>query len=78
VRELEIDRVGAHRPDFDSPLAQAHDVHATPSFRVFSPSGEQIADGEKAKDMVRRWYHDAQLIERGRQMPGLLDQYRAR
>lgn len=74
IRQLNIDRVGAHRVDFASPLAQAHQVRATPSFLIFAASGQQIATGQQAKRMVRSWYDEVRAAQPGRYDPALLEQ----
>jgi len=40
-------------------------------------NGALMAEGSAAKDQVRQWYQDAQLVERAEQLPGVADRYRA-
>lgn len=43
-----------------------------PSFRTYSADGRLTAQGSAAKDQVRPWYPDAQLVERAEE-PGMRD-----
>lgn len=78
IRRVNIDRRGHAGIDFDSPLAEQHGVEAVPSFRIYDKTGRLVAQGDAAKDQVRQWYSDAQLVERAEQpdMKGISDRYR--
>lgn len=78
VRRVNIDRRGHAGIDFDSPLAEQHGIDAVPAFRIYSPQGRLVASGTEAKDQVRQWYSDAQLVERAERpdMRGISERYR--
>jgi len=79
IRRINIDRTGHSGIDFDSPLAEQYAVESVPSFRIFDPQGKEIAQGKAAKDTVREWYSQAQMIQRGQSDPGtrkIMDQYK--
>lgn len=72
IRRVDIDRAGHSGIDFDSPLAEQYGVDTVPSFRIYSADGRLTAQGSAAKDQVRQWYSDAQLVERAEE-PGMRD-----
>ena len=78
IRRVDIDRRGHQGIDFDSPLAEYYQVHAVPSFRIYSKQGRLVARDEAAKDQVRQWYSEAQLFEHADDpsMRGISEQYR--
>lgn len=69
IRQVNIDRRGAEAIDFDSPVAEQYDVHATPFFHIRSPSGALMAEGKDAKEQVSRWYSEATLLEGLKNLP---------
>lgn len=78
IRKVDIDRDGAAGIDFDSPLAEQHEIHVTPYFRIFGPDGRLLAEGDEAKGFVRNWYSEEQLAERIEKLPPeIRDRYRA-
>jgi thiol-disulfide isomerase/thioredoxin len=78
IRQVDIDRADAEEIDFDSPIAEQYEVHATPSFRIYDADGALIASGSAAKDIVRQWYNDARLGERAEQLPDIAERYEKR
>ncbi len=64
IRKVNIDRPGADGIDFDSPLAEQWQVESVPSFRIVDGDGRLLAQGKEAKDQVREWYSQAQMVER--------------
>jgi thiol-disulfide isomerase/thioredoxin len=79
VRRLSIDRRGSAGIDWDSPLAEQYHVDVVPAFRVYGPTGKLTADGSAAKDLVREWYYEVQMMSRGESDPGtreIMDRYR--
>lgn len=67
IRRINIDRPGSRGIDFDSPLAEQHDIHSVPAFRIYDGSGKLTAQGREARDQVRDWYQQGQLVERAGQ-----------
>lgn len=78
VRRVDIDRRGHSGIDFDSPLAEQYAIEAVPAFRIYTPDGRMTAQGKAAKDQVRQWYSDAQLVERAERpdMKAISERYR--
>lgn len=54
-RRIDIDRPGADRIDFGSPVAQQYRLPQVPHFIVFDESGGQLAEGTPAVDLLNSW-----------------------
>ncbi len=53
---VDIDRPGATRIDWNSPVAREFNIQEIPQFKVFSPDGKLVASGDKAYSMVTGWF----------------------
>ncbi|MEW6282054.1 MAG: thioredoxin family protein [Candidatus Eremiobacterota bacterium] len=70
IRRLNIDRPGSGGIDWDSPLADQYGIDTVPCFKIYGTGGGLISQGDAAKDQVRQWYYDAQMLDRAQADPG--------
>lgn len=55
VVKVDINRAETKKIDWQSPVAQQYKLHSIPHFKVFSPEGKLIAEGDKASELVEGW-----------------------
>ena len=55
VVKVDINRADTKKIDWKSPVAQQYKLESIPHFKVYSPEGKLIAEGEKASKMVYGW-----------------------
>ena len=65
IRQVVIDRPGSSGIDFDSPLARQWQVDSVPSFVILDETGRIASRGSDAKDQVKAWYGEAQMMRDG-------------
>lgn len=58
--DIAVVRVDINRPDvkgidWQSPVAREFGLQSIPHFKIYSPEGKLIAEGEDARDMVEKW-----------------------
>jgi thioredoxin len=53
---VDIDRPGATKIDWNSPVAREFNIQEIPQFKVFGPDGKLQAAGDKAYAMVTGWF----------------------
>ncbi len=70
IRRFDIDRVGQQSIDFGSPLAQQMGLHVVPYFRIYDAQGRLLAQERNARELVKEWYSQSHLIQRGQSDPG--------
>lgn len=56
VVKIDINRPDVRGIDWNSPVAKQYNMRSIPYFKVFGPDGTQIADGQKAWQMVTAWF----------------------
>ena len=55
VRSILIDRPGSKGIDFGSPIAEQYKLQGIPYFIIYDGKGKQVADGDKAYEMILTW-----------------------
>ncbi len=53
---VDIDRPGAKRIDWQSPVARQYHLQEIPCFKVYGPDGRLEAEGDKAYALVTGWF----------------------
>lgn len=69
-RKINIDRASSGGIDFDSPLAEQHQVHSVPAFRIYDADGKLKAEGDEAKNQIREWHSQGQMLQRAERDAG--------
>ena len=54
VRSYDVNRKNAGGIDWESPLAQKYKIHSLPAFKIYNSKGVLIADGDNAREQVRK------------------------
>lgn len=78
VRLLNIDRPGMTEIDFESPLAYQAGLHSVPYYEIYDSNGKKTLAGEAAREQVKEWYSQGQMMQRGQNDPGtrsIMEQY---
>lgn len=55
VVRVDINRQDVKGIDWHSPVAREYELESIPHFKIYSPEGKLIAEGEEARDMVEKW-----------------------
>lgn len=53
VVKIDINRPGTRGIDWGSPVARQYELQGIPHFKIFSPEGKLVAEGDQAYDQVR-------------------------
>ena len=56
VVSVDINRPGIKGIDWQSPVARQYGMQSIPYFKVYGPTGELLAEGDKARSMVTAWF----------------------
>jgi thiol-disulfide isomerase/thioredoxin len=55
VVQVDINRPGLKKIDWQSPVAQQYGMKSIPHFKVYGPDGKLLAEGQDARGMVNGW-----------------------
>lgn len=62
LKRVNVDRPGSRDIDWQSPLARQYEVRSVPQFKIYDSSGQLLADGEKARQMISKLLIESRTI----------------
>ena len=55
VVKVDINRPEIHRIDWESPVAEQYELRSLPYFKIYSPEGKLLVEGQEARQVVDNW-----------------------
>jgi hypothetical protein len=53
--KVDINRPEIHRIDWESPVAEQYELRSLPYFKIYSPEGKLLVEGQEARQVVDNW-----------------------
>ena len=55
VVKVDINRPEIHRIDWESPVAEQYELRSLPYYKIYSPEGKLLVEGQEARQVVDNW-----------------------